>query len=433
MTSKLLSRRGLCVLVTVALAGALGAQDSGTAEKLLPLLKDTDATVRLSTVRTLGELGKSDYATALLPLLEDEDGRVRWAVAGALQNLRGKFLEKDVTALLRNPRGAVRADAVFCLTLIGSGAVLSNLRELWEDPDPRVRAATAVALGQLSKGEFARDVSALLGDRDARVRWVALGTLRKLKSTAFDREVAKLISDRDPLLRWSAWTTLHAFGAKGWISSEIETQIGDRDPGVRGDAVLAAALFNLPSFSAKAGELLRDPEARVRWAAVLALERFRAVAFVSDVQKLLEDPDRDVRRLAAQALPTLEGKKSDKGESLLEERNSVSRLGPSTVFVHGGYARQATAALDALEPSAHWSLALSLGRTPGRAGVDDLESLFDHASPEVRRSAIWILEGWESPSAIGVLKRAADRERDPLALSALREALERAGKKGSNR
>ena len=104
----------------------------------------------------------------------------------------------------------------------------------------------------------------------------------------------------------------------------------------------------------------------------------------------------------------------------------ISRLEATTVFAPGGYARQVVRATVALESPAHWSVALSLGKIPGKAGVDDVESLLSHALPEVRRSAVWILDQWGSSAAIRALRSAADREQEPSVSAAFRDALDRA-------
>jgi len=425
MTSRGFFRCCGVAVICLAASRPAGAQDSTTAERLLPLLKDPDPTIRVSTVRALGNLGRKDDAAAVVRLLEDEDGRVRWEVASALKKFGATYEEGKIGALLRSSRGEVRAAAAFALAVLESKAFGADLKALLGDPDPRARAAAAFTLGLQGRGEFAKDVSLLLGDKDARVRWAALSTLRKLRATAFDREVARTLGSRDPILRWSAWETLLDFGARGWISSEVEPLLADRDAGVRADALLAAGLFDLTSFASKAAASLEDPDARVRYAAVVDLHRFRAVAFLNDVLKRLEDSDQEVRRAAAAAIPALEGKKGDHEPPSLAGLPKVSRLEASTVFAPGGYARQVVRATVALESPSHWSVALSLGKIPGKAGVDDLESLLSHALPEVRRSAVWILDQWGSPAAIRTLRSAADREQDPSVSAAFRDALDR--------
>jgi len=433
MTSRERFRCCCVALIGLATFRSAVSQDSSTAKRLLPLLKDPDPTIRISTVRSLGQLGRKDDAAVIVRLLEDEDGRVRWEVAGALKALCATYEEGRIAALLRSPRGEVRADAAFALAVLESKAFGADWKALLADPDPRARAAASFAIGQRGRGEFATDVSLLLDDKDARVRWAALSTLRKLRATAFDRAVGRSIASRDPVLRWSAWETLLDFGAKSWIAGEVEPLLADRDSGVRADALLAAGLFDLTSFASKAAGLLEDPDPRVRYAAVVDLHRFRAVAFLNDVLKRLEDPDPEVRRAAAAAIPALEGKKSDHELPSLASLGKISRLEASTVFAPGGYARQLVRATVALESPTHWSVALSLGKIPAKAGVDDLDSLLSHPLPEVRRSAVWILDQWASPGALRTLRSAADREQDPSVSAAFRDALDRARGSGSDR
>jgi HEAT repeat protein len=58
--------------------------------KLLPLLKDSDPKVRLSSAQALGYMGKIAKSTVpqLTPLLQDPDPDVSSGVAEALEKLR---------------------------------------------------------------------------------------------------------------------------------------------------------------------------------------------------------------------------------------------------------------------------------------------------------------------------------------------------------
>src|SRR4051812_10398406 len=140
MRSRTFSRCCGVLLLCLATAGAAVSQDSSTAERLLPLLKDPDPTIRISTVRSLGTLGRKDDAAAVVRLLEDEDGRVRWEVAGALKALGAIYEEGRIAALLRSPPGGGRAGAALPPAGVRAEGLRAHLQGPPGGPGPPARA-----------------------------------------------------------------------------------------------------------------------------------------------------------------------------------------------------------------------------------------------------------------------------------------------------
>ncbi|MBI3856279.1 MAG: HEAT repeat domain-containing protein, partial [Planctomycetes bacterium] len=283
------------------------------------------------------------------------------------------------------------------------------------------------ALVRIDAASASGEVVRLLEDEDARVRWAAISVLGRFKAKTYARELSKFMEDRDPLLRWSALKVLQGFEAKHLVG-DVEKLLSHADEGVRADAVLAVELFQARHLLPDVARLLKDSSPLVRWSAIRVLHRFAEKTYRPDVERLLDDPDRDVKVAATSALTVFDARES--APLIIPDGTpSFSRLSSPNPFVHGGYARLAARTLEAIDDTSHWSVALSLGRLPDRAGVDDLAALGSHPQKEVRRSAVWILDQWSSPDAIQALQRAAAQEKDPDVLRVIRDALARAGKK----
>jgi len=134
-----------------------------------------------------------------------------------------------------------------------------------------------------------------------------------------------------------------------------------------------------------------------------------------------------VRLAATRAVASLAGR--EEAPQLPDGRPSFSRLTSTNPLVHGSYARLVARTVESLDGTSHWSSALSLGRLSLINGVDDLAAMAAHPLPEVRRSAAWILEQWGSADTLRELRRAAEREEDPVVRKAMQDALARAGAK----
>lgn len=122
------------------------------AERLIPLLGDGDAVVRLWGATLLGRYTEvNGLEHALAPLTQDEDANVR---AAAIKSL-GK---------------------------VGNRIAASAALRLLHDGQSFVRAHAARALGELNRSDLAGEVAALLADRDWWVRRAAKDALEMMGS-----------------------------------------------------------------------------------------------------------------------------------------------------------------------------------------------------------------------------------------------------------
>ncbi|HIA66863.1 TPA: hypothetical protein EYN98_12530 [Candidatus Poribacteria bacterium] len=164
--------------------------DEAVSVLIQQLLQNPDANVRVSSVETLGRMGKG--AEAAIPaliqaLLQDGDKSVRIAVAWALGSIRleAKDAVPNLIRALKDQDMGVRSSAAYALGSIGSGAkdAVPDLIRALKDQDADVRSNTAWALGSIrleAKDAVPDLIRALLQDEDKSVRvavvW-ALGSI----------------------------------------------------------------------------------------------------------------------------------------------------------------------------------------------------------------------------------------------------------------
>ena len=119
-----------------------------TVERLITLLEDREAAVRLTAAEALGKIGDRKAGPFLMQAVHDSDPRVREAAARSLGSLSaaGGDAESELVRLLSDPDILVRHAAAQALgTRESTPALTSALTGLLTDPDPTVRRAAAHA------------------------------------------------------------------------------------------------------------------------------------------------------------------------------------------------------------------------------------------------------------------------------------------------
>lgn len=180
----------------------LASLGSPTIPHLMPLLKDTDATIRFDVVYTVALIGKSGKAAIphLKPLLNDPDPGVHSMVAQTLWMIgapASDFLPTLITLLKESTHSEARSRATFVLKEMGAKTpeVIPALISLLKEPNERVRDEAAQILGELGKPAIPQLI-AQLKHPDEAVRGAAAYGLGVMRSAA-----KSAIPHLTPLLR----------------------------------------------------------------------------------------------------------------------------------------------------------------------------------------------------------------------------------------
>jgi HEAT repeat protein len=273
------------------------ARSAALTDKLLPLLQNADASVRLDASVSLGRLTTDDDAPIvidkLLALIDDPDDFVRQAAATSLGQL---------------PAGD-RADRIF-----------AKLVPLMNERDFAFRKIVATTLGRLATGEQAnRLVDLLLSFLIAHETSASETGLENLEGASRDIAVDKLLlllSNPDEFVRTWAVITLGylAVGDRAnVVVDKLLPLLGDPATNVRAKAAQMIGELVSParatSIVGRLVPLLNDPESFVRHMAVHSLAKIRprdsAEIVIENLLPVLRDKDEYVASDAAEAIGAL--------------------------------------------------------------------------------------------------------------------------------
>lgn len=118
----------------------------GAVPRLISLLTDSDAWVRMACARALGELRNHSAVPGLIANLGDSDGRVRELAVWALSELKdARAVAALCNVLLSDLRAEVRRGAAEALGEIRSAEALPSLKQALNDPAVNARAQWAIS------------------------------------------------------------------------------------------------------------------------------------------------------------------------------------------------------------------------------------------------------------------------------------------------
>jgi HEAT repeat protein len=117
----------------------------GAVPRLVTLLTDPDAWVRMAAARALGEVHNRSAVPALISTLSDADGHVRELAVWALSELKDKRAVAALcSVLLSDARAEVRGGAAEALGEIASAESLPALKQALNDPAVSAKAQWAI-------------------------------------------------------------------------------------------------------------------------------------------------------------------------------------------------------------------------------------------------------------------------------------------------
>ena len=176
---------------------------------LLPLLevtRDVHPQVRVSVVRTVGQLRESRAVAPLLALLRQQGitQGLELEVIGALAQIGGREAEPDFIDRLTARSPYVRAAALRALSRVDAMSFTTVLSGLDPDSDWRVRAALADALTTLEPENATPMLQQLAADTDARVLPHVLRAWSTLKLPGIEKPLTAALSRDDVMVRAEA-------------------------------------------------------------------------------------------------------------------------------------------------------------------------------------------------------------------------------------
>jgi HEAT repeat protein len=341
----LISSSGDIQKAAIALLGWTGRE--GSIRKLLSLLNEEE--LQESVAETLTHIGK-DRAGFLLPYLANDNALIRRTVAYVLGEVAYAEGEESLLPLLQDENGHVRSTAAAALGRLKSRRAVAPLLDLLADEYENVQETAIHALSLIGDESMLDGLIKEFSSRDAFLRRNIAELLGKFTSEKAVDALAFALKDEEPEVRKAVVKGLgNASGPKAFRSLLLATT--DDDPEVR---MLAAE-----SLGASGA-----PEAQEALIALLA------------------DADLWVRAAAARSLGQFGGDKA--GQVLVEHLGTAS-----DIFL--------------------LALAEVLGKLHVGQACSPLLKLIDHEDPEVRKTVLVALAGYEGDEVLrAVIARLSD-------------------------
>ncbi|AQG82359.1 heme-binding protein [Spirosoma montaniterrae] len=276
----------------------LARQDAKYAQRLLPLLTDSDPEIRAQAARWLGDIRYAGAGTALVPMLTDANSRVRFFAAEALGRIaHAPAIQPLIKMLEANNDGDtyLRHAGSLALARIGKPEPVVALAK---HPSRAVRIAAVVALRRMSHpgiAQFLADSDEFIVTEAARginddlsipAALPALGTL--LTTTRFSNQ---------PLIRRAINANLRV-GTPDALQNLIRYANADGNPAaLRAEAMDALSTWAKPSLLDRVDGRYRGPVTRD-----LAVVKAQSGPLYAS---LATNPEQPLRRSAIRAISRL--------------------------------------------------------------------------------------------------------------------------------
>ncbi len=351
-------------------------------ERAVDLLEETLVTstgdLQRAAVALLGWVGRESSIRKLLSLLNEDE--LREPVANSLTHIN-KDKAGFLVPYLSSDNALVRRTAVEVLGEAGYAEAEGRLILLLQDENGHVRSATAASLGRLRSKQAITPLLGLLGDDYENVQEAAIHALAAIGDESVLDGFMKDFSSRDAFMRRNIVLLLGKFSTEKAVDA-LAFALKDEEPDVR--KAVVKALANAPGTKALRHLLLAatDDDPEVRMPAAEALGAIDAPEAREALIALLADTDLWVRATAARGLGRNGGAKA--GEVL------TACLGTATdIFL--------------------LALVEVLGKLRYAPACDPLLKLADHKDPEVRKTVLAALDGYEGNEVLwAVLARLSD-------------------------
>jgi HEAT repeat protein len=263
-------------------------------------------------VEALAKIPDPGVIRLLCSALNSPEPVICIAACEALSKVGGSEAVQALIPCLQSPHTQVRAESARALGILGAAEATALISKLLEDKEWEVRREAASALGKLGNPESIEPLAKVLDDLDGDVREAAALALSKTRDRRAVGPLVLALKDEVASVRRIAAAGLSRLDPD-WISlpetraaaEKLKLAIQDAEPAVR--FFVAQLLVNLGEMSAEA-LLGFSPEDQL---ASPAIKRKRMG--INLCIALLEDRDRDIRQAAAEALGRLGGERARQG------------------------------------------------------------------------------------------------------------------------
>ena len=194
--------------------GALEAREAR--KDLLPFLKkrkeDEEMDLAYDAIQALGQMKDKESVPDLLPFLESYD--YRETAFDALCSINDPSTHPALLKLLDDVEHSLRLTAVRSFGQMKLVAAVPALLALLKDEERDLRTASVQALGKIATPEAIQGATSALGDRRRECKTAALRVVQERGVTSAIPEVAKLLKDPNEEIRRLAADVLGWLGSK---------------------------------------------------------------------------------------------------------------------------------------------------------------------------------------------------------------------------
>ncbi len=270
---------------------------------LMPLLGDSEETVRKAAARALGDTRDGRFLQPLLKALQHSSEHAREGAAAALARLGLRDAVPHLVPLLRDAHYPVRWQAA---------RALESLR--WTPPDTATAALYAAARGKIEEAasygvDAVEPLGLILQSGAYHQRREAVAGLSRIPDARVVRALLVALKDPDDQMRSAAAEALCTIAHPACIEDLVRS-LRDHHKHVRAIAAKGLGQFGGPNAVQPLLGVMRDPHWEVREAACFALGRLRDPRGFDPLVAALKDQDREVREAAVRGLSQLNDKRA---------------------------------------------------------------------------------------------------------------------------
>ncbi len=441
-----------------AAAEALG--EIGDQRALGPLLAALDrSSLREPILESLGKIGDANTIDPLMVSLADSLRIVREvsiiAIAAIynkssaadrlriIESARARIIEPAVDLLeetLVSSAGALQKAAIALLGWIGRESSIRKLFTLLNEDELResvaqalthidkekavflypylssdnalVRRTSAEVLGEVNFAEAEGRLIPLLRDENGHVRSAAATALGRIRSRQAITQLLDLLGDEYENVQEAAIHALAAIGDESVLDGLMK-DFSSHDANMRRNIVLLLGKFSTEKAVDALSFALKDEEADVRKAVVNALASVHGAKALRSLLLAVSDDNPEVRMPAAEALGAMDAPEAREALiALLTDTDLWVRATAARGLGRIGGAKVGevlTGCLGTASDIFLLALVEVLGRLRYAPACDPLLKLADHRDPEVRKTALAALDGYEGNEVLwAILARLSD-------------------------